>query len=347
MTHCCQLSQLGCHVCGAKPFCGSCAASRALPLAQFSIRNAPPSAVGSRNQRWERSRLWGRRSTTGLPSSAPSTARAKPVGSDLMRTALASPARSISHCCHGSAWVSHTTGREPSSAACPASSALPHCRHMTRQVPPNSAFRLRRTRRRSASSSSTFNMPTFTVRRVMSQIWTKRRPVGTGSPSREQAADRRLDVSLARLNQRRGYAPLDISNGRSVPAPPPAPLMCVHPRTRVELTRLFSNPLREKALRQLHARIGQTAEPASPISPGAQRGPWSVETRLGAERIEALVADYLAGASSYEVAAKYGISKTAAYGLLKRRGVLHPLGARPEQCRQVEHGSRPTASPGR
>lgn len=175
-THCCQLAQWGCHVCGSKPLCGSCAASRALPLAQFSIRKAPPSAVGSRSHRCERSRLRGRRSTTGPQSSAPSTASARPADRDVIRTVLLSLALSISHCCHGSACVSHTTGREPSSADCPASSALPHCRHRRRHGPPKSVLRLRRTRRRSVSSSSTFNTPTFTVTRAMAKLWTRQYP---------------------------------------------------------------------------------------------------------------------------------------------------------------------------
>jgi transposase len=78
----------------------------------------------------------------------------------------------------------------------------------------------------------------------------------------------------------------------------------------------------------LPARIAQKTAPVA-RQPAAR--PRRVSHRLGAEAIEQLVTDYLAGATTRDLAARYELSKTTVTRLLRQRGAVRTRGLTTEQ----------------
>lgn len=92
----------------------------------------------------------------------------------------------------------------------------------------------------------------------------------------------------------------------------------------VELARYLSNKASAETLHRLHAQIGVPAGRRRARTHRPQ--PHATRRRLGQQAVEAVVADYLAGMTTREVAERYGISKTAVIELLRPRGVLRGRG---------------------
>lgn len=86
----------------------------------------------------------------------------------------------------------------------------------------------------------------------------------------------------------------------------------------------------------LMRRLDQVAQTSSAVTARPLVRRHKLRHRLDAETIEAIVTTYVGGSSSYAVAEQFGISKTAVLDLMRSRGVVRPMGARPEHCRQLE-----------
>jgi len=54
---------------------------------------------------------------------------------------------------------------------------------------------------------------------------------------------------------------------------------------------------------------------------GPERSPYKIILRLGPEAIKNVITDYQSGASTRELASRYGIAKTTVINVLRRRGI--------------------------
>ena len=92
---------------------------------------------------------------------------------------------------------------------------------------------------------------------------------------------------------------------------------------KVEVAGRYSNS--QAPLEALLSHLPNWQRTDRPLGP--QRSPYKIILRLGPEAIKNLTADYLAGAPTRELAARYGIAKTTVINLLLRQGIpLRPRG---------------------
>lgn len=88
----------------------------------------------------------------------------------------------------------------------------------------------------------------------------------------------------------------------------------------MELSRTFSNPTTAHTLRKLYGHLSDRSSwPAR--AQRAHQVHRTISRRLSPAALDSIVAEYEKGASSRDLAARYGISKHAVIDLLRSRGV--------------------------